>query len=59
MITHLNGRLIEKSPTHIVVECNGVGYEVRVSLNTSSMIGDEESIKIYTQFVVREDAQIL
>lgn len=59
MITHLNGRLVEKSPTHIVVECNGVGYEVRISLNTSSLIGDEESIKIFTQFVVREDAQIL
>lgn len=59
MITHLNGRLIEKTATSLVVECNGVGYEVRVSLNTSSAVGDEESIKIFTQFVVREDVQIL
>ncbi|MEX2484964.1 MAG: Holliday junction branch migration protein RuvA [Brumimicrobium sp.] len=59
MITHLNGRLIEKTPTSIVVECSGIGYEVKVSLNTFATIGSDEAIKIYTQFVVREDAQIL
>lgn len=59
MITYLNGRLIEKSPTVLVIECGGIGYEVRISLNTFSAIGKEESIKIFTQFVVREDAQIL
>ncbi|PKR82154.1 Holliday junction branch migration protein RuvA [Brumimicrobium salinarum] len=59
MITYLNGRLIEKTPTHIIVECGGIGYDVRISLNTFSAISDEESIKIFTQFVVREDAQIL
>lgn len=59
MITHLNGRMIEKTPTSVIVECGGIGYEVRISLNTFSALGNEESLKIYTQFVVREDAQIL
>lgn len=59
MITYLNGRLIEKTPTSLIVECGGIGYEVRISLNTYSSIGNEEAIKIFTQFVVREDAQIL
>lgn len=59
MITHLNGKLVEKNPTNLVVECNGVGYEVKISLNTFSVIKSEESIFIYTQFIVREDAQIL
>lgn len=59
MITHLNGRLIEKTPTSIVVECSGIGYLVKISLNSFSAIGSEESIKIFTQFIVREDAQIL
>ena len=59
MITHLNGRLVEKTPTHIVVECNGVGYFVKISLNTFSSIGSEEAIKIYTQLQVREDAHTL
>jgi Holliday junction DNA helicase RuvA len=59
MITHLNGRLIEKNPTELVVECGGIGYLVKISLNTYSQISSEESIKIFTQFIVREDAQLL
>lgn len=59
MITHLKGRLVEKTPTAIVIECGGIGYEVKVSLNTFSKIGKDESVKIYTQFIVREDAQLL
>lgn len=59
MITHLNGRLIEKNPTELVVECAGVGYLVKISLNTFSQLSNDESIKIYIQFIVREDAQLL
>ena len=59
MITHLNGKLVEKNPTNLVVECAGIGYEVKISLHTFSAIKSDESIKIFTQFVVREDAQIL
>ena len=59
MITHLNGKLVEKTPTSLIIECAGIGYEVKVSLHTFSTIGNEEAVKIYTQFVVREDAQLL
>jgi len=59
MIAHLNGRLVEKSPTHLIVECGGVGYYVKISLNTFSKIGDDEAIKIHTQLQVREDAHTL
>jgi Holliday junction DNA helicase RuvA len=59
MITHLNGKLIEKNPTNLVVECAGIGYEVKISLNTFSAIGSNEHVLVYTQFIVREDAQIL
>ncbi|MFN5846718.1 MAG: Holliday junction branch migration protein RuvA [Flavobacteriia bacterium] len=59
MIGHLNGRLVEKNPTELIVECSGVGYEVKISLNTYSLIGSDESIKIYTKLVVREDAHLL
>jgi Holliday junction DNA helicase RuvA len=59
MIGHLNGRLIEKNPTELIVECAGVGYEVKISLNTFSALGSEESVKIFTKLVVREDAHIL
>jgi holliday junction DNA helicase RuvA len=59
MIAHLNGRLVEKTATHLVIECGGVGYFVKISLNTYSKIGSDESIKILTQLMVREDAHVL
>jgi Holliday junction DNA helicase RuvA len=59
MIAQLNGRLVEKNPTSLIIDCGGVGYEVSISLNTFGTIGSDESIKIYTKFIVREDAQLL
>ena len=59
MITHLNGKLVEKTPTYLVIECNGIGYFVKISLNSYSQLSDEEHIKIYTQLQVREDAHTL
>lgn len=59
MISQLNGKLIEKNPTELIIDCGGVGYSVRISLNTFSEIGDEESVKVYTKFIVREDVQLL
>ena len=59
MIGRLNGKLIEKNPTDLLIECGGVGYEVKISLNTFTSLGSEENIRIYTKLVVREDAQIL
>ena len=59
MIGRLNGKLIEKNPTDLLIECGGVGYEVKISLNTFTSLSDNESICIYTKLIVREDAQIL
>lgn len=59
MIAHLNGKLAEAHPTHLIVECNGVGYWVHVSLNTYAKLEKVENIKIFTHLIVREDAQIL
>lgn len=59
MITYLSGKLVEKTATSLIVECGGIGYEVKISLHTYSSLGNDENIKIYTQFIVREDAQIL
>ena len=59
MIHHLRGRLIEKQPTHAVVECAGVGYLVHISLTTFERLGSGEDLLLLTHLVVREDAQIL
>ncbi|MEM8762591.1 MAG: Holliday junction branch migration protein RuvA [Bacteroidota bacterium] len=59
MITHLSGKLVEKNPTYVVVECNGVGYYVNISLHTFSLIGDDEHLRIYTHLQIKEDAHSL
>ena len=59
MITHLQGRLVEKSPTEVVVDCHGVGYLVHISLHTFSKLPTEETIRILTHLQVREDAHTL
>ena len=59
MITQLNGKLVSKTPTTIVVDCNGVGYEVNISLNTYGQLTEDELICIFTHMQVREDAQNL
>lgn len=59
MIAQIKGKLIEKTPTYVVIDCNGVGYQLNISLNTFSKIGNEESCLLFTHFVVREDAHLL
>jgi Holliday junction DNA helicase RuvA len=59
MITQIKGRLVEKNPTQLVVDCNGIGYEINISLHTYSSLSSEENIKLFTHLQVREDAHIL
>jgi len=59
MIAYLKGKLTHKEPTHIIVEVNGVGYQVNISLNTFAEIKDQEDIRLSTYLQVREDAHIL
>lgn len=59
MINHLNGKLIEKNPASLIVECSGIGYFVHISLNTFSKIRDEEFIRILTHVQITEDAHTL
>ena len=59
MYEFLSGKLAEKNPTYVVLENNGVGFMVNISLNTFSKIKDLNEVKLFTHFYVREDAQIL
>ena len=59
MITYIQGRLVEKNPTDVVIDCNGIGYLVHISLNTFSQIPDQENIKLYTYLQIKEDAHSL
>ncbi len=59
MIYHLKGQLIEKNPTHVVIDCNGVGYFIHISLHTFSLLKNSETIHLYTHLQVKEDSQTL
>lgn len=56
MIYHIEGKLVEKTPTYVVIDVNGVGYVMQISLNTFTKIGDSEKCKLFTeQMYVRDD----
>lgn len=59
MIAYLDGKITYKTPTHIYLECNGVGYLVNISLATYSGIEKAKEVKLFTHLVVREDAHVL
>jgi len=60
MIGKLTGVLLEKNPPQVLVDCNGVGYEVDVPMSTFYNLGElGQGVSLLTHFVVREDAQLL
>ncbi|MFV0566353.1 MAG: Holliday junction branch migration protein RuvA [Flavobacteriaceae bacterium] len=59
MITYIQGKLVEKNPTDVVIDCNGVGYGINISLHTFSQIPDSEHLKLYTHLQIKEDAHTL
>ncbi|MCZ8230063.1 MULTISPECIES: Holliday junction branch migration protein RuvA [Flavobacterium] len=59
MIAHLQGKLVEKSPTHIVIDCGGVGYHINISLHTYSLLPNADFVKVFTHLQIKEDAHTL
>ncbi len=59
MIHHLKGKLVEKNPTYVIIECGGVGYFVNISLHTFSKLADVENISLFTHLQVKEDSHTL
>jgi holliday junction DNA helicase RuvA len=59
MIAFLKGRLAHKDPTFVIIDVNGVGYHVNISLQTYSDIKEQENILLFTHLAIREDAHIL
>jgi holliday junction DNA helicase RuvA len=59
MIAQIQGKVIEKNPTEVIIDCNGVSYELHISLNTYSALPNTDFAKLYTHYIVREDAHLL
>lgn len=59
MIEYIKGAVAELSPATAVIDCNGLGYAVNISLNTYSAIQGKSSCKLYIYEAIREDAYVL
>jgi len=59
MIAQIKGKLIEKYPTHVIIDCNGLGYMVNISLHTYGQLGNDEAIKLFTHLQIKEDSHTL
>ena len=59
MFDFIEGQLVQRTPTYVVINCNGVGYHINISIHTYSKLPEEDHCRLLTHFVVREDAQIL
>jgi len=59
MIAHIQGKLVEKTPTEVVIDCNGVGYQINISLHTYSLLPNTDFIKLFTHLIIKEDAHSL
>ncbi len=59
MFAYIEGKLIHREPAYAVIDVQGVGYELRISLNTFNLIGQRDTCKLHTYLYVREDAQLL
>lgn len=59
MIAYLQGKLVIKDPTYVIIDVGGIGYEVKISLQTYSKIKDEEQIKLLTYLQIKEDSHVL
>jgi Holliday junction DNA helicase RuvA len=59
MIAHLQGKLVEKTPTQVVIDCAGVGYHVNISLHTYTLLPNTDFIKLFTHLQVKEDSHTL
>lgn len=59
MIAHIQGKLVEKNPTNVVIDCGGVGYDINISLHTFSLLPASDHIKLFTYVQIKEDSHTL
>lgn len=59
MYEYIDGKITEITPAYAIVENNGIGYFVHISVNTYSQLSPERRVKLYIHQIVREDALLL
>ena len=58
MIEYIKGKLVELTPTDAIVECNGIGYHMPISLQTFSSLENTEDVKVFVHHYLREDEEL-
>ena len=59
MYAYITGKVVEKSPTYVVLDNQGIGYLINITLNTFTAIGEKEEVRLYTHEQILEDAHNL
>ncbi len=59
MIAYIDGKLTYKDPTYVIIDVNGVGYQIKISLNTFTQLKEGERCKLHTFLHIKEDAHTL
>ena len=59
MLEYIRGEITEITPTYVVLDCNGLGYYINISLNTYTYLQNQQTAKIFFYEAIREDAHIL
>jgi Holliday junction DNA helicase RuvA len=59
MIEYIEGKITVRNPAYVVIDTGGLGYHIKISLNTYSAVADKERVKLLTHLAIREDAHLL
>ena len=59
MYSFISGTVVEKNPTYVVIDNQGIGYLINISLNTFTAIGEQQKVKLFVHLAIREDAHTL
>ena len=59
MYSFISGKVAEKNPAYVVIDNQGIGYLINITLNTFTAIGEQAEVKLYVHLAIREDAHVL
>lgn len=59
MYSFISGTVVEKNPTYVVLDNQGIGYFINITLNTFTAIGEQQHVKLFVHLAIREDAHTL
>ena len=59
MYSFISGTVVEKNPAYVIIDNQGIGYLINITLNTFTAIGEQEKVRLYVHLAIREDAHTL